>query len=102
MEDDQAADETSHSISPLITPGAFALADSDKTEALADNLETEFQPVTDPWVPAVIEMVDVALRFEFLSPTSEPQLTTPHEVHAAISCLKVSKAPVPNGIPVGY
>jgi len=50
-------------------------------------------------VPAVIQTVDVALKSYFLSPTSEPQLTNPNEVHAAIRCLKVSKAPGPNGIP---
>jgi len=48
--------------------------------------------VTDPSFPAVIEMVCVALRFYFLSPASEPHLTTPAEVHEAISGLKVSKA----------
>ena len=50
-------------------------------------------------VPAVIEMVDVALRVYFLSPASEPQLTTPDEVHEAIRVLKISKTPGPNGIP---
>ena len=36
-------------------------------EAVADNLENQFQPVTDHSVPAVIEMLDVALRSYFLS-----------------------------------
>ena len=93
MEDEQAADESSHSISPLVTAGGIALSDSEKAEALADNLEAQFRPVTDPSVPAVIEMVDVALRSYFISPASEPQFTTPDEVHAAIKCLKVSKDP---------
>ena len=57
VEDDQAADESSYSISPLFTPGGLALSDSEKAEALAENLETQFQPVTDPSVPAAIEMV---------------------------------------------
>ena len=83
---------------PLVTPGGIALSDSEKAEALADNLETQFQPVTDPSVPEVIEMVDVELRSYFLSPASEPQLTTPDEVHAAIRGLKVRKAPGPNSI----
>ena len=48
------------------------LSDSEKAEALADNLETQFQPMTDPSAPAVIEMVDVALRSYLLSPASEP------------------------------
>ena len=99
MEDDQAVDESSYSIPPLVTPGGLALSDSEKAEALADNLEAQFQPVTVPSVPAVIEMLDVALRSYFISPASETQLTTPDEVHAAIRGLKVSKAPGPNGIP---
>jgi hypothetical protein len=50
---------------PLVTPGGFALSDSEKDEALADNLETQFQPVTDTSVPAVIEMVDVRWGLTF-------------------------------------
>jgi len=84
---------------PPVTPGGIALSDYDKAEALADNLEAQFQPVTDPSVPAVIETVDVALRSYLLSPASEPQLTTPDEVHEAIKGFKVGKAPGPNGIP---
>ena len=45
----------------LVTPGGIALSDSEKAEALDDSLETQFQPVTDPSVRAVIEMVDVEL-----------------------------------------
>ena len=55
--------------------------------------------MNDPSFPAVIEMVDVALRCYFLSPSSEQQLTTPDEVHEAIRDIKFSKAPGPNGIP---
>ena len=50
---------------PLVTPGGIALSNSEKAEGLADNLETQFQPVTDPSVPAVIEMVDVELSSYF-------------------------------------
>jgi hypothetical protein len=52
--------------------------------------------VTHPSVPAVIEMVDAALRSYFLNPASEPKLTKPEEVQEAIRGLKVSKAPGPN------
>jgi len=76
---------------PPVTPGGIALSDSEKAEALADNLETQFQPVTDPSVPAVIEMVDVAMRS-----ASEPKLTNAEKVQEAMRVLKVSKAPVPN------
>jgi len=41
---------------PLVTTGGVALSDSEKAEALADNLEAQFQPVKDPSVPAGIEM----------------------------------------------
>ena len=41
----------------------------------------------------------MVLRSYFLSPASKPQLTNPDEFHEAIRCLKVSKAPGPNGIP---
>ena len=80
VEDDQAGDESSYSVSPLVTPGGIALSDSEKAEALADNLETQFQPVTDPSVPVVIEMVDEELRSYFMAPVSEPKLTNPEEV----------------------
>ena len=33
----------------LVTPGGNALSDSEKAEALAYSLETQFQPVTDPY-----------------------------------------------------
>jgi hypothetical protein len=83
---------------PLVTPWEIALSDSEKAEALADNLETQFRPVTDPSVPAVNEMVDVSLRSYFLSPARDPKLTTPDEVQEAIRGLKISKAPGPNAI----
>jgi hypothetical protein len=49
--------------------------------------------VTDSSVPAVIEMVDVALRSYFMTPASERKLTNPEEVQDVIRGLKVSKAP---------
>ena len=58
---------------PLVTPGGIALSDSEKAEALADSLEAQFQPVTVPSVPAVIEMVDVALESYLQTPASEPK-----------------------------
>ena len=42
-----------------------------ETEALANSLETRFQPVTVSSVPAVIEIVDVARRCYILTPDSE-------------------------------
>jgi hypothetical protein len=99
VEDDKTSDESSYSISSPDHPGGMALSDSEKAEALADNLENQFQPVTDSSVQSVIEIVDVALSSYFLTPASEPKLTTPEEVQEAIEDLKVSKAPGPTGIP---
>jgi len=65
--------------SSLVTPGEIALSNSEKAEALADSLETQFQPVTVPSVPAVIEIVDMALESYLQTPASEPKLTNPDE-----------------------
>jgi len=46
----------------LVIPREIAHSDSEKAEALADNLEAHFQSLTYPLVPAVIETVYVALR----------------------------------------
>jgi len=86
---------------PLVTPGGFALSDDEKAEGIADNLETQFQPVNDSSAPADIEMADVALRSYFMTPASEAKLTNPREVQEGIKSLKVSKAQGPNGIPTG-
>jgi hypothetical protein len=40
---------------PLLTPEGLALSECEKAEALADSLETQFQPVNNPSVPAVTE-----------------------------------------------
>ena len=98
VEDDQAGDESSYSVSPLVTPGESLSQTLRKPKPLP-SLETQFQPVTDHSVPAVIEMVDVELGSYFMAPVSEPKLTNPEEVQEAIRGLKVSKAPGPNGIP---
>jgi hypothetical protein len=98
VEDDQEGDESSYSVTPLVTPGGIALSDSEKADALADNLETHFQPVDDHSVPRVIETVNVAPRSYFMALASEPEFTNPEEVQEAIRGLKVGKAPGPNGI----
>ena len=71
MEDDQAVDENSY---PSLSghPGGIAVSYSEEAEALSDSLETQFHPVTDPSVLAVIEIVDLALRSYFLTPAFQP------------------------------
>jgi hypothetical protein len=69
--------------SPLLVPGGLALSDSKKAEALADSLEAQFQPMNDPWSPAVIEAVDEEMRAYEYAPASEPKLTSPSEVQGA-------------------
>jgi hypothetical protein len=83
----------------LVTPGGTALSDAEKAEALADSLESQFQPVNDPSDPAVIEKVAEALQAYCYGPASEPKLINPMEVQDAIRGLKVGKAPGSNGIP---
>jgi len=100
VKDDQTSDESSYSISTLAAVGV-PLSDPEKPEALADNLEAQFQPVTDSSVPAVIETVDLALKTYFIRSAGEPHLITPDEVHEGIWGPKVSKAPCPNGVPNG-
>jgi hypothetical protein len=84
---------------PLVTPGGTALSDSEKAEALADGLESQFQPVNDPSDPTVIEKITQALQAYSYAPASEPKLTNPKEVQDAIRGLKVGKAPGTNGLP---
>ena len=84
--------------SPL-SPRRVQLSDSEKAEALADSVEAQFRPMSVTSVPAVIETFNVALRYYFLTPASEPKVTNPDEVHEAIRGLKVGKAPGPNTIP---
>jgi hypothetical protein len=95
MEDDQTGGESSHSVSPW-SPRGELLSDSEKSDVLADNMETPFLSVTVPLVPAVIEMVDVALESY---PAIEPKLTNPDKVQESIRDLTFGKAPGPNGIP---
>jgi hypothetical protein len=77
--------------------GGIALSDSEKAEALADSLGAQFQPVTVHLVPAVIEMVEMALESYFQTPASKPKLTGPKEVHEAVRSLKLGKALGSNG-----
>ena len=77
---------------PLVTPRGLALYESEKAEALAYSLETQFQPVDDPSVPAAIEMVSEAMRAYSFAPASERKLTNPTKVQDAIRGLKVGKA----------
>jgi hypothetical protein len=53
---------------PFQVPGGLPLSDSEKADTLADNLEAQFQPVNDPSEPAVIEMVNEAMRANEYAP----------------------------------
>jgi hypothetical protein len=99
VEDDKAGDESSHSITSLVTAGGIALSDPGKEEALADSLESQFQPVYDPSDPAVIGKGAEMLQAYFCAPASKPKLNNPMEVQDAIWGLKDGKAPGPNGSP---
>jgi hypothetical protein len=83
----------------LLVPGGLALSDSEKAEALANSLDAQFQSVNDTSSPAVLEVVNEAMRAYEYAPASELKLTSPSEVLEAINGLKVGKAPGPNGGP---
>jgi len=55
------------------TSRGIALLDTEKSEDIADSLETQFQPVFDPSLQPAIELADVALRIYFLTLATEPQ-----------------------------
>jgi hypothetical protein len=99
VEDDEVRDESSHSCPPLDTSGGTALSDPEKAEALADSLESQFQPVNDPSDPAVIDKVTEALQACSYAPANESMFTYPMEVQDAIRGLKYGKAPGSNGLP---
>jgi hypothetical protein len=84
---------------PLVSAGGITLSDPEKTEALSDSLQCQFQPVDVPSDPAVIYMVAEALQGYSYATASEPKLTYPMEVQEAILGLKFGKAPGPNGLP---
>ena len=68
------------------------------TGFLADGLDSQFNLVNDPSEPAVIEMVDEAMRPYSFPPESEPKITNLKEVQDAILGLRVGDLPGPNGI----
>jgi len=87
-------------LSPLlVTPEGLALSDCEKAETLVDSLEALFQPVNDPSVPAVTEVVNEAMQTYSFAPASQPKLTNPTEVQHTIRVFKVGKAPGPNCVP---
>jgi len=69
-----------------------------KAETLAISLESLFQLVNDPSVPALTEVVNDLMRTYSLAPASESKLTNPTQVQHTIWGLKVGKAPGPNGV----
>ena len=85
---------------PLLVPGGLANSDSQKAEALADNLESQFQPVPVPPIQFDhVERVTEAMETFALAKASESLLTNPTEFSKAIAELKVGKATGPNGVP---
>jgi hypothetical protein len=62
--------------SPLVTTRENALSDSEKAEALADNLESRFQPMTYPSVPE--EGLKASSSTGGIPPRPHPQRNSPH------------------------
>jgi hypothetical protein len=98
VKDDKPGDESSLHVFPLVTKGGMPLSDSEKAIALAENPETYFQPVTDPSVPAVIELFDGAVIL--LNVPSQRTIVNKHQGgQVDIRRQKVKKTPAPNNIP---
>jgi hypothetical protein len=72
--------------------------DSEKAEALADSLQAQLHPVKNRSEPAIIEVVNEAMRAYALAPGNMPQLTNPAVVQDATRRFKFGKAPRPNGV----
>ena len=76
----------------------FAAHHKGQSEAMSDNLDSQFQSVNDLTDPAVIVMVVEALRAYLFAVASEPKLTIFAGVQDVIRGLKVGKGPCRNGI----
>jgi hypothetical protein len=100
VKDDKACDESSHSITTPFQPWRnCTLSDPEKAEALADRLESQFQPVNAPSDPEDIEKFTEALQAYTYAPANEPKLTNPMEDQDAFRGVKFGKAPGSNGLP---
>lgn len=84
----------------MVTSGGIALSDTEKTEALAESMDVQFQRVSVYSVPILIEMVYVALELYFQTRASEPKLTDHEEYHEATRGLKLGAVPGPKSIPI--
>ena len=73
--------------------------DSEKTEALTDNLEAQFQAVYHPSVPAGIEEINEARQAYSFALASVPKLTNPTDVQDGLRGLKFGTALDPDAIP---
>jgi hypothetical protein len=60
----------------MVNTGNHALS-PEKSEVLAEILETQVQLVTNSSVPVDIEMVNVAIESNIMSPASEHKFTNP-------------------------
>jgi hypothetical protein len=80
--EDQSLYRTTKRVMGIPTPyhSIIAVSDFQESEALADSLEAQFQPITVPSFPALIDMVDEALELYLQTSASEPQLTNPDDV----------------------
>jgi hypothetical protein len=50
-------DGSSYSVSTLVTPGAITLSESENSEALADSLETQIQPLPFLWCRQLLRLL---------------------------------------------
>jgi hypothetical protein len=84
---------------PPVIPGALASLDYEKSEALVDSLEAQFQQVNHPSVTAAIEVVNEAMQAYSFAPACEAKLSNPTDVQDTIRGLKFGTAPGPDNVP---
>jgi hypothetical protein len=84
----------------MATRGEITHSDFGNAEALVDNLETQFQPMSDPTALSV-EVADVTLSSYVLAPSKEENVSNRDEVQEAIAVLKESRAQCTNSNPKG-
>ena len=97
MEDDYTGDEYPHSITSLFhTRGYLGHRES---RSPSRQFQGSISAGKISVVPTVTEVVNVTMRAYPFAPASELTVTNPKEVQDDIRCLKVGKAPDPDGIP---
>jgi len=83
----------------LVTPRGLALSDCEEAETLGVSSEALFQLLNEPPVPAVMEVVNEAMRTYSIALANQSKLANLTGVQNTIRGFKFGKAPGQNGVP---